>query len=277
MTQRSDSRGAPGHRGFPEPCPTSGSPAAPYAGSVYNRCSLAASRGHKMPERPSHSLWGARGETKAAGAGLPPWSSRGEIAAGRRRTPSGHMCHPAPRVWGAPHAPAQPHPAPSPDSRAKPSGPRAMVADQYTHVAPAWAAGPLGPARPQASSLAGRQAGRRLRKPAARGLRKGLHQPPTLPASGRAEAGWPRPAPAQACETRPAAPKAWWGVGARMPPTAPARHRGSTVPQLPSLGPARMLVPRKKHGPVHTPPRPQDHNHVQWTRQPHVKPAPGSP
>ena len=95
--------------------------------------------------------------------------------------------------------------------------------------------------------LLGRQAGRRLRKPAARGLRKGLHQPPALPASGRAEARWPRPAPAQACETRPAAPKARWGVGARMPPTAPTRHRGSTAPKLPSPGPAGILVPWQDH------------------------------
>lgn len=136
-----------------------------------------------------------------------------------------------------PQTPAQPLAAPSPDSSAESSGPRAMVAGKSTHAAQVWASGPLGPARPQASALAGRQAGGRLRKPAARGLRKGLHQPPALPASGHAEARWPRPAPAQACETAQQQPQA------RMPPTALACHRGSTVSN--SLPGARLgeLVP----------------------------------
>lgn len=53
-----------------------------------------------------------------------------------------------------------------------------MVAGPAARVAPAWAAGPRGAQAP-ASSLVGRRAAG-----SGRGLRKGLHQPPALPAPG---------------------------------------------------------------------------------------------
>lgn len=93
------------------------------------------------------------------------------------------------------------------------------MAGPAARVAPAWAAGPRGAQAPASSSAGGRAAS------SGRGLRKGLHQPPALPA------------PAPACETRPAAPQARQGVGARMPPTAPARHRAQRRPELPPRGP----------------------------------------
>ena len=129
---------APAHGGgLPEPRPTSGSPAAPYA--VCIRQVLA------------YYLPGAQDATKSTR------SLWGHMQGNGRRTPSGHMCHHQTPCLRSPRPPARPHPAPSPDSSAKPSGPRAMAAGQDTHVARARAAGPLGPARPQASSLAGRR------------------------------------------------------------------------------------------------------------------------
>lgn len=131
---------APAHGGgggLPEPRPTSGSPAVPYA--VCTRQALA------------YYLPGAQDATKSTR------SLWGYMQGNSRRTPSGHMCHHRTPCRQSPRPPARPHPAPSPDSSAKPSGPRAMAAGQDTHVARARAAGPLGPARPQASSLAGRR------------------------------------------------------------------------------------------------------------------------
>lgn len=177
-------RPQPGPQGSRRHRPTSGSLAALDAGPV---CSLTTFRGPRAPERP-HSPFG---KPRLQGAGPPPWSPRVDPAAGGSdgRTPPGHMRHPHHPTSGPPHSCLAPpslltrlqHQAlgtqghggrpvrpcgPSPGSRA--SGP---------HPAPGF--------------LLNRQAGRRLRKPAARGLRKGLHQPPVLPASGRTEAGGP--------------------------------------------------------------------------------------
>lgn len=132
--------------------------------------------------RPPPSLWGTHRETEAAGAGPPPWFPRAVTAAGC--VMGGHRrCHRHPTSGPPDCSPARA--GPSPDSSAEVSGPRAMMASQSTHAVHAQASGPLGPAKPQASSLSGRRVqGSGSRQP-------GLHQPPALPASGRAEAWWP--------------------------------------------------------------------------------------
>lgn len=73
------------------------------------------------------------------------------------KTPSCHMRHQRHHPASGPPDCSPAPCSPSPDSSAEPSGPRAMVAGQSTHAAQAWASGPLRPARPQASSLAGRR------------------------------------------------------------------------------------------------------------------------
>ena len=162
-----------------------------------------------------------------------------------------HVPSPAPRVQGAPHAPARPHPALSPDSSAKPSGPRAMVAGQYTHVAQARAAGPLGPARPKASSLAGgRVDGSGSRQPEVCATAYISHQL-FLPRAARKPGGpgLPRPRlvkPAQQ-HPRPGGGAPVPGCHQRLPPAA-----GSTVPQLPAPGLAGAVAP----------PRPQVRNSI---------------
>lgn len=83
-------RGAPAHRELTEPRLTSRSPAALYAGSVYDRCSLTG--GHRMPECPPSPFGVHEGKPRLQGAVPLPWSSGVETAADRR-TPSGHTCH----------------------------------------------------------------------------------------------------------------------------------------------------------------------------------------
>lgn len=130
-----------------------------------------------------------------------------------------------------PQTPAQPLAAPSPDSSAEPSGPRAMVAVQSTHAAHVRASGPLGPTRPQASSLAGRQGeGSGSRQPEVC-TRAYISRQLFLPQATRKPGGPGLPLPRLVKPAQPA-------PQARMPPTAPACHRGSTVPKLPPWGPA---------------------------------------
>lgn len=153
MTQRSDLGG-----GGPSPLSNLWVPSSPICGVRVQQVLTHYLLGAQDARMSTHSLWDTCGETKATRGRASAWVFRsGDSSRQEEDTFWPHVPSPAPRIWGAPQTPAQPHPAPSPDSSAKPSGPRAMVAGQYIHVAPARVAGPLGPTRPQASSLAGRR------------------------------------------------------------------------------------------------------------------------
>lgn len=111
-----------------------------------------------MPECPPTPFVLHVGEPRLQGAGPPPGSSGAETAAGRRRTPSGHMCHHQHPASGEPPKlqPSliqPPHQTPAPSLR----DPEPWWPVSTPMWPPARAAGPLGPARPQASSLAGRR------------------------------------------------------------------------------------------------------------------------
>lgn len=181
------------------------------------------------PRMPTQTLWGTHGEPEAARSKAPtgvPWSGAGGRLRNERPPPPrarGPRPQPSP-VW-APHRTPAPRPGdPGPWWLASPA-----TQSELGHR------GPRGPAWPR---LPPRRAGGR-EAPEAGSPRsaQGLHQPPALPAPGHAEAGRPGPAPARACETRPAAPQA------RMLPTAAAQHRAPRRPNPPP--PARPARRRR--------------------------------
>ena len=123
--------------------------------------------------------------------------------------------------------------APSPDSSAKPSGPRAMVASPAARVAPAWAVGPRGAQAPASSSAGRRAAG------SGRGLRKGLHQPPALPAPGLPLPQLVKPAQRHPRPGRALGP----GCHQRLPPATGLNGVPNCLPGGPWPGHAGGLCP----------------------------------